>query len=331
MAKTLYNPFSGLDFNFQKCFLTGEPVNFSEEHISVFPEWILDRYSLHDKTFTMLGDGYITKYKELRIPCSRKVIHEVIIPFEKEIEKAFSKGYDEVKKLPEELLFQWMAKLVYGLLYIDLSNALKYHTERNEKFTLSSFLQNKFRNLHLMLQSLNTPMVFKGKKPWSITIARVRYSKDIFNYKDETNKLNFSLGMNGFGVAACLQDNNENAVFHKELTTKIDGRVLHPIQFEELCGRFIYSNYLLTPSLEYSAEATDDKIVVELIPSAVQNKRPLFELWEDEMFAQVLANYWKPWGITMKDIHTFPNSPISFLVNEVTDELIDGENITLPY
>ncbi len=332
MSITLYNPFKNLDFNPEHCFLTGQPLTSSEEEIPVFPEWIQDRYSLGEKTFTMLGDGNIVKYKDLKIPCARTVIDNALNPLEEEIQKAFSDGYEEVKKLAPLRIFQWMNKLVYGILYNDLRNAINHQNIRGEKFSLSSFLENRFRNLHLMLQSLVLPMEFK-EIPWSIEVIKIKYSKDVFNYKDETNNLNFSLGMHDFGIVACLQDNGENSIFHKELMEKIVEKdmTFHPVQFEELCGRFIYSNYLLNRYPEYVVHTTEEKVYVEAVPFSGLNKRPLFNHWEDEMFGQVLANYWKPWGIGMKDIITFPNPPISFLINDYNDELISPESITLPY
>lgn len=323
----LYNPFEKMTFGPEECFLTGQPLSSDAEQISVFPEWILNRYELHNKTFTMLGDGNIVKYSELKLPCAASVIKTAIDPLEKEIETAFSAGYDEVKNVPEERLFQWMSKLVYGILFHDFNNAIRYQVRRGERFTLSDFLKNKFTNLHLMLQSLTTPITF-NENPWTIEVVKIRYSKDVFNYKDETNNLNFSLGMNGFGIVACLQDNGENKKFHKGLMEKISDKILHPVQFEELCGRFIYSNYLLQRYPEYKVNAVEEKISIEALPFT---GKKLFNPWDDEMYGQVLANYWKPWGLTMNDIVTFPNPPISFLISDYSDELIEADAISLPY
>ncbi|HVD99903.1 MAG TPA: hypothetical protein VNB90_16960 [Cytophagaceae bacterium] len=330
MAISLYNPFKPLDLNPELCFLTGQPIHSEKEQLSVFPEWILDRYSLREKTFTMLGDGNIVKYKDLRIPCAARVIEQYINPLEKEIEQAFSIGYEAVKELPKHKLFLWMGKLVYGVLYHDLRIALNTQSIRGERFSLSPYLENRFRNLHLMLQSLTTPMEFK-KAPRSIEVVRVKYSKDVFNYKDETNNLNFSLGMHDFGIVACLQDNGENSIFHQELLKKIGEKILHPIQFEELCGRFIYSNYLLKWYPEFVVHVNEEKVFVEAVPFSGLNKQNLYDPWEDEMFGQVLANYWKPWGIPMSEIVVFPNAPISFLLNDYSDALIEPESISLPF
>ena len=330
MEIQLYNPFESLHFNPEECFLTGEKISSTEEQVSVFPEWLINRYSLKDKTFTMLEQN-IVKYQDLKLPCYTDVIENALNPLEEEIKKAFSSGFEEVKKVPEVRLFQWMAKLLYGILYHDIVYAIKQQNAKGQKFTMSPLLTTKFKNLHLMLQSLVVPMEFKGTKPWTIRVVKIKYSKDVFNYKDETNNLNFSLGMNDFGIVACLQDNGENGIYHKELTDKIADKTLHPIQFEELCGRFIYSNYLLNTSAEYKIQPTEDSVYVEAVPLPVHNEKPLFRHWDDKMYGEVLANYWKPWGLGKDEIITFPNSPISYLINEYNYELIEPETISLPY
>ncbi len=338
MVIQLYNPFQKFDFTPQTCFLTGQNLHSTEEQISVFPEWILDRYSLRDKTFKMLDESSV-QYQDLKIPCIAGVIKNALNPLEEEIEKAFTAGYEEVIKVPEERLFQWMAKFVYGVLYNDISIEKrkptvkgKYETHARKEFKLSGFLQERFKKLHLMLQSLVVPMDFKGTKPWSIRVVKIKYSKDVFNYKDEPTNLNFSLGMNDFGIVACLQDNGAVGINQQEMIDKISDKTLHPIQFEELCARFIYANYLLNSYAEYNIQSTEEKVIVESIPLTGTANKSLFGPWDDDMFAQVLADYWKPWGITKDKIVTFGSSPISYLENDYAHHaIIEPSSITLPY
>lgn len=327
MNPELYKPFENFEFADEKCFLTGEVVDFAEEQISVFPQWITDRYELNDKTIVMLAENAV-KYQDLKLPCSQKVISEYINPLEKEIEEAFTTGYEAVKQLSEKTLFQWMGKLVYGVLYNDIVYGIKQQSAKGLQFSLSPLLTKKISTLHGMLQSLVLPMEFE-KEPWSIEVVKLNYSKDIFNYKDETKNLNFSLGMNGFGIIACLQDNGENSHFHQGLIQQIGETPLHPIQFEELWSRFLYSNYLLVNSADYLFSPSDNKIMVSPIMKKGQSA-PIFNKWDDKMFAQVLANYWKVWGLAMKDIITFPNPPISYLIDEYSNKFILPESIDLP-
>lgn len=331
MSIQLYNPFEELNFNPKTCFLTGEDLDSEEQQTTVFPQWILDRYSLHDKKFTMMDQITSIRYADLKIPCSNTVIENALNPLEKEIENAFAAGYEEVIKIPEERLFQWMAKLVYTVLYHDLMIEEKRAIKKGNEFKLSPRLRKRFSYLHLMLQSLVAPMEFRGIKPWSIHIVKIQISKDIFNYKDEPTNLNFSLGMNDFGIVACLQDNGAVAGNQEEIIRKISGKILHPVQFEELSGRFIYANYLLKKFAEYQIEEAGDRLIIESLPMVAEDGTSLFASWDDNMFAQLLADYWKPWGLTKKDIYEFPNSPISYLENELTHQFIEKEAITLPY
>ena len=265
------------------------------------------------------------------MPCSEEVRKRLNL-LEEEIQAAFTKGYDKVKKVPEERLFQWMGKIVYGVLYNDLCIEISRASRKakGKEFKLSPLLKERFGMFHLMLQSLITPVAFKGIKPWSICIVKLKYSRDIFNYKDEPMNLNFSLGMNGFGIIACLQDNGIVGNNQKQIINKIGEKILHPIQFEELCARFLYANYLLKYRSKYNTQTSEEKIIIEsILPEEREDQ--LFAPWDDNMFAQVLAGYWEPWGFTKKDIITLPDAPISFLENDYTYEFIEPESISLPY
>jgi len=331
MITPLYNPFQKFEFSPQKCFLTGKNLHsFKEEQIFVFPEWIMDRYSLRDTTFKML-EGSSLKYKDMKMPCFESVIEDAINPLEAEIEKAFTIGYDAVKKIPEERLFQWMAKLMYGVLYHDISIEKRKPVVEGKEFILPLFLQERFGKLHSLLQSLVRPMDINGSKLWSIKVFKINISKDVFNYKDETTNLNFSLGMNDFGIVACLQDNGAVADDQQRITDIFSDKVLHPIQFQELSARFIYANYLLNSYAEYTMQSSEERISINSAPLIGTANKPLFNYWDDDMFAQVLVIYWKPWGIQKDDIIMFGNSPVSYLENNDTYDIVEPDSIMLPF
>ena len=72
-------------------------------------------------------------------------------------------------------------------------------------------------------------------------------------------------------------------------------------------------------------------MIVESAPLVGSANKYLFDPWDDDMFAQVLSIYWKPWGITKDKIITFGNSPISYLENNDTFAMVEPESITLPF
>lgn len=332
MPLTLFNPFETLHLEDTTCFLTGEELGSSDSKISIFPDWILDRFSLRDQRFKMLDQVTALHYGELKLPCSEKV-KGALTQLDREIREAFEAGYERVKNLPAEHLFLWMGKLVYGVLYNDLVLEInRAKRKQNAKeFQLSNYLKQRFAKFHLMLQSLVVPMEFKGVKPWSIEIVGLKYSKDIFNYKDEPINLNFSLGMDGFGIVACLQDNGAVEIKEENILSKISDKILHPIQFEELSARFLYDNYLLKKPSRHIISVEENQVIIESLVAEQNPGEPVFAPWDDDMFAQVLAGYWEPWGFTKKDIINLPDSPLSFLENEFTHQLIEPGAIDLPY
>ncbi|MBS1765506.1 MAG: hypothetical protein JSS90_11120 [Bacteroidetes bacterium] len=322
-----FNPFEPLSFKPDICFLTGENLEI-KQFVPVFPAWLVVRYGLQEAGITLL-DGIRMKYVEMVLPASEQTVR-AIKKLDEVTQHAFEKGYDAVIKLPEEILFQWMARILYGVLYQDFVYVIRQHAQGGKSLEISALLKQRLKNLVLMMQSLVRPVEYKNFKPWSIQCYKVNISKDIFNYKDETQDLNFCLSMNDFGIVACLQDNGEVATYNKEVLQCVGNATLHPVQFEEMYGRFIYANYLLCKLPDYKISETDGVLVFEL-PDVVLKRDKMFAPWQDEIFAQVLTNLWKPWGITMNMIYTFPNSPLSYLINERTDKFIPSEYIGLPY
>lgn len=320
MTDPLYHFFQHPDF--KKCFFTGKKVS-EEERLQIFEPWIIERYQLHGKYMAMLG-GNRVKYEELTVPCSAAAKEKLFI-LENTIKSAFEGGYPSVKELDEKTLFLWMSKMLLCILFHDILYGKQQAASRNKNFDLSALLTRKFTDLHLMMQSLFVPLEWTST-PWTIIIKKVNYSKDLFHFRDETKNLNFSLGMNGFGIVACLQDQHANFSYHQDTLEKINATPLHPIQFEELCARVIYSNYLMKETEGWYLR--EENGTFWMSPKTPPDELR-FNDWDDKMYASVLAEYWKPWGLEAKDIYTFPDSPISFLINETTNEFIESSKITL--
>lgn len=330
MSLQLYNPFENMFFNNKTCFLTGEELFNENENITVFPEWVLQHYELSNTKFTMMDNVTFFLYKDIKLPCTN-LVKTAFEKLDEEIKTAFNKGYDAVKKLDTHKLFLWTGRMVYGILYHDLIIEKESKEKKNIAFTISPALKNKFSLFHLMLQSLVAPIEFGSLKPWSITVVKLKYSKEIFNYRDDTINLVFSLGTNEFGIIAMLQDNEIIKQHETPLLEKIGETILHPIQFEELKARFMYNNYLLQYKPQYQIEEKENKLVITAHPFSTTNENNLFAKWDDKMFSEVLVEYWKTWGLKKTEIVTYPNAPISFLENENTYEFINPESIELPF
>lgn len=330
MSYQFFNPFANLFFDDTTCFLTGASLTETLDTVSVFPDWILDQYDYREKRFKMMDFVTSVNYQDLRLTCTPEV-KQAIEALDEEVRSAMEQGFEGIAAFNPHRLFLWMGRIVYGILYHDMLFEKKAKTLQKKPFMISEKLKQRLGLFHLMLQSLVAPLQFKGAYPWSISVVRLKYSKEVFNYKDDTIQLMFALGMNGFGIIACLQDNGFVKQEHKNLLEKIGSTILHPIQFEELCARYFYYNYLLRPQPPYKIEPTSEGMSLETVSLPPDEHHKLFGKWDDQIFAKVLTDYWAPWGLTRKQIHDFPNPPISFLENSQTYEFIQPDTILLPF
>ena len=79
---------------------------------------------------------------------------------------------------------------------------------------------------------------------------------------------------------------------------------------------------------EYKIKNEDDGITIEVDSDG---KQPVFGLWDQDVFAQLLSNYWQVYGIEREDILMPQKPPLSFLENPYTKDFVDPETIALPF
>lgn len=314
MTTKLYNPFIDFKFDNKHCFLTGVPLTSEEEHIQVFPVWMMRSFDLEDKPFKLLDES-VTTYKRLQLPCSINTV-SYIDKIEHEVEQAMKVGYSAVKQLDQITLFQWISKILYGVVFNEIQAGIRQSVHTGEAMNFSQALVHKFRNLHAMMQSILVPMEFEHRNPFTIQVMPVNNAPETFLYRDEINTLIFSLRMEDFAIIATLQDNGTNAIYHDEILAKLVGHTLHPIQFEEVCARYFYSAYLFNRLPEYTYMETPEAVFVEPMPLNDWTLKPIFDNWQVKTYGQVLENFWKPWGYTLFEIIKDPEKPMSFLLGE---------------
>ena len=328
MSANIYNPFLNFNFSNKNCFLTGGTLNTTEEKIQVFPQWLMTMYDLESKPFKLLDESMAT-YKDIKIPCAAHVNETFLEPLETEIAAAFEIGYEAVKELDDLKLFQWAGKLLYGIIFNEIQSGIKLQHSQGEEFNISHAIIHKFTNLHMMLQSLNLPIVFEDFKPYSFFLFKVDNNTEEFGYRDEINTLTFSLRIKDFGLIMCLQDNGANKRYHQEILNKIEQCTLHPIQFEEFSGRVFYSAYLFNRLPEYNILPVEHQIYIEAMPLRGISSKPLFDEWMNKTFGQVLESFWKNWGFLLLEIIKNPEKPMSFLFNP-DGSIINEKLIELP-
>ena len=317
MANKLYNPFLDFQFDNKTCFLSGKALSSDDEKIQVFPLWMMRSFDLEDKPFKMLDESIVT-YKQLQLPCSAEVAYK-LAEVEEKVELAVQNGYKALKELDQLTLFQWVGKILYGVVFNEIQVGIRQAFLSGEQLNFSQALVQKFKNLHFMLQSLIVPMEFENKNPFTIAVFPVDSSPETFMYRDEINTLIFSIRMKDFAIIATLQDNGVHEIYHDEVLAKVKDKVLHPIQFEEICAKYFYSAYLFNRLPEYTYMEVPEKVYVEPMPLNDWTLKPIFDQWTAKTYGQVLENFWKPWGYTLFEIIKDPENPMTFITDQNGD------------
>lgn len=297
--------------------MSGKALSSDDEKIQVFPLWMMRSFDLEDKPFKMLDESIVT-YKQLQLPCSAEVANK-LAEVEEKVEFAVQNGYKALKELDQLTLFQWVGKILYGVVFNEIQVGIRQAFLSGEQLNFSQALVQKFKNLHFMLQSLIVPMEFENKNPFTIAVFPVDSSPETFMYRDEINTLIFSIRMKDFAIIATLQDNGVHEIYHDEVLAKVKEKVLHPIQFEEICAKYFYSAYLFNRLPEYTYMEVPEKVFVEPMPLNDWTLKPIFDQWTAKTYGQVLENFWKPWGYTLFEIIKDPENPMTFITDQNGD------------
>lgn len=314
MNSTIYQPFKNFDFKYKNCFLSGDTFKSPVEEINILPAWLLEVANFSGEEQIKLLDESVRSYNTLKVPCNTEVFTHFIQPLEEKIADAFSKGYDAVSQLKEEDLFKWIGKFMYSLIYVEMNAAVRLQQISSDGVNMSQGLMHKFGNLNTMIQSIYLDVVYEDFKPWSIVVVPLEEQDTAFSFRDEINTLTFSMKLKNFGIIACLQDNGTNKKFHQEILDQIGKSALSPQQFEEICARFYYSAYLFNRLPEYAIMPVEGSIYIDAMPLRGTLNKALFDHWQHKTYAQVLQDFWKPWGHTLFEIIKDPTNPISYFV-----------------
>lgn len=312
MTSSIYQPFKNFDFKYENCFLSGDTFKSPIVQTTILPAWLLEVANFSGEEQIQLLDETIRSYNELKVPVNEEVLTHFVTPLEDKIKEAFALGYAGVSQLEEVELFRWVGKFLYSLIYIEMHAAVGQQQLSSDGLNMSQGLMHKFGNLQTMIQGIYTNVELEDFTPWSFVIVPLEKQDTEFSFRDEINTLTFSLKLKDFGIIACLQDNGTNKRYHQEILDQIGTTPLTGQQFEELCARFFYSAYLFNRLPEYTIMPVEGSIYIDAMPLRGTTNKPLFDVWQHKTYAQVLENFWKPWGNLLMEIRKDPNNPTSY-------------------
>lgn len=264
--------------------------NTTREHI--FPKFVLREFKLWEQKLTLINGTEIF-YRKVVIPCCRRCNNDHIGRLDNRIASFLKGGFGTFKKIDEPSLFQWLSRILYSILYLELI------TPRDPRFKRRKILKREFfktlQTVHLFLNSVRIPTKFHRPYPWSVFLFKTqKHANPAFNFdfKDNPLLLTVAIRMNDVGVVAALQDNGAVRMLGQRVvgirtTRKV---VLHPIQFSEIAARTFYLASLLNRVPKYvSFFSSDRPMEVVSLPMQGFSAKPIFDPWVIENYARVLS------------------------------------------
>lgn len=316
MNKSIYNPFNAMEFDHEHCFLCGIVLgesNKSEEHI--FPKWLQHKYDLWNQKL-VLRNGAKVQYKSLKIPCCKTCNNENLKGIEDKIKESVEMGYNEFRKIDEEILFLWISKIYYGIMFKELMYR-KDIKDPNSEMIIKPRDLKRFESLHILLQSSRFKINFHGDKPWSIFIFNMQHlnNKYDFDFHDIYEVAVISIRIGDTGIVACLGDDG----YVKDILAKkyqvLEGQLLHPMQLTEVFAEFAYTAINLNWTPYYCFVRNNKEEEFSIITNNYIDRYE--EPNNDYLFAKILAKYLKKWGYDFDSLYNVElNSCSTFLNNE---------------
>ncbi len=321
--RDLYNPFEQMNLDPGACFLCGGvPDESTREH--VFPMWLLRRQGLLDSTLTLLN-GTLVPHRQLTVPCCRECNSEHLSRLESVIERATAEGVEALRALPEDLVFQWIAKIFIGILWAEL----RFKADRAEIDggpIVEPDTMAEYAVLHGHLQSSRRPFIFETPTPWSLFITGLHsFEPNLdFDYHDDVIRLAFGIRFSGVGIIACLQDNCTQRELYGELWEPFADTPLHWVQWDELWARVVYRNALLNRVPKYInmlPSSDDEPVHVVSLRTGGFAPDSMWDEWDFETYAHIVLSFMrhKAPSLRLEDIFTPPDKVATWLYRD------DGE------
>jgi hypothetical protein len=309
-------------FDDETCFLCSghlPELGSSEEHI--VPRWVQNRYDLWNQKL-ILRNGTDIPYRYLTVPCCEACNNYRLQPIETSVSEAVSKGPEAVRKLGNRVLFLWLGKIVYGILYKELFLS----SDRKDQYAPSITepeLMRVYGDHLFFLQEARGKVETMNFCPGSIFVFRTQKPENVqlqWDLVDHIDTLFIGVRLGEVGIIAVLGDGGALQLY-QDIYASILDLPLHPIQFRELCAVIAYQSTLATRTPKYATLEGNPHKTYQL-PLGGLSLEPLFEEWDTDVYAFYLAHYT---GFPLEVLHPCPDEIMSFVYDP------DGKPRYMPY
>ncbi|HSQ26054.1 MAG TPA: hypothetical protein VLM80_02910, partial [Anaerolineales bacterium] len=255
------------------------------------------------------------------VPCCEGCNKYRLQPIETLLAEAVFEGPDAVRSLGNRVLFLWLGKIFYGILYKELflSSDLK---NRDAPPIIDPEEMRLYEDHLFFLQEARGKIATVNFCPGSIFVFRTQKPESNrlqWDFTDNIGTLFIGVRMGEVGVIGVLNDGGILQL-HGDIYDSLANHPLHPLQFRELCAAISYQSSIRQRSPTHITIEGNPHQVIQPPVGGISLK-PFYQDWDLDQFAQFLSCYTH---FPIEQIHPHPNQIVSFLYDP------DGKPIHRP-
>jgi len=290
-------------FDSNCCFLCAR--HFDEIHITsehVFPKWLQKRFNLWDEKLVLLNNTLLP-YRLFTVPCCEECNKYYLNSIETTLSNTIEKGINSFRALNSEIVFLWLGKIFYGILYREIS-LLFDRSNPNSSMIASPELLHQYEHHLLLLQQIREKVKITDFVPGSMYYFKCQVIDNPrlqWDFCDNIDTLFIGIRMGEVGVIGVLGDGGAQMTF-SNYYDKFKDLPLHPMQFREICSQISYRSSLATRKPKRIVIQGSPHSILQM-PLGGLSLKPYFEGWEDRDYARVLSFYTE---VTFEQIYKGP-------------------------
>lgn len=315
-----------IDFNFNTCVFTGNPVNSSDEQVAIFPENLVAKYKLETLRLG-IDRNHQLNISELKLPISKEAQDKGVTYLLRAIADMLALGKDGLNWLKPEQLHHYCLLLQFAVYY-NTQNYYQNSEGPKPNFLSNAQFLNRVQILHWLMQVMVRKAEFINYRPSSV------FTFECFDYPEWPGDISVSnealclhLRLGNLSIMSSALDHHLVGGFFDDLFTPFMDQVLHPIQLDELYVRICYRTSLIRPLYEVGVTLDEETICYGFKVDEAAANEEIFYPWEDEQFAIILRPYLLRFGLKSSEIFNPDTGElITFLEDEFGEPLAMNMN-----
>jgi hypothetical protein len=268
-----------------KCFICKKQLTHSKTpnvgtitREDVFPQWLWTKFQLKND-FIDFPHGGSEKYPKILVPCCQTCNTKWMSQVENRVSQAVTAAdeYPEFIKLSRSDLALWLSKISYGLLAASVW-PWRFESQSALPPRLPAAVLDQYQLVAKLLDGFRKRVIISAPAfPISILIFHVKSGSDArlnYDYRDSIEwPTALAIRMGSVGVIASLEDFGYLEDWYKKtLASRLDGKVLHPVQFSEVAARAFYNAGLGGFNVKFGLSEGPDDIHMWLNPIVTEGR-----------------------------------------------------------